>query len=160
MHPITFEVRTYEPEDLAEIYQLFYDTVHAINSKDYNQKQIDAWAPKAPDLQKWQTSLRDNFSFVAIDVDTKKIIGFSDLQKDGSLNRGYVHKEYIGLGIGKALLKVREDKARSIGLHHVTSAVSITAKPFFLSQGYAVVKEQTVKIGDVAFTNFLMTKEL
>ncbi len=43
------ELRAYQPADLEEIYQLFYDTVHSVNRKDYGLEQLDAWAPRQMD---------------------------------------------------------------------------------------------------------------
>lgn len=39
-------LRAFVQEDAKQCAQLFYDTIHKVNSKDYNQKQINAWAPK------------------------------------------------------------------------------------------------------------------
>ena len=39
------EVREYEKKDLDEVKRLFYDTVHSVNRKDYDEKQTEAWAP-------------------------------------------------------------------------------------------------------------------
>ena len=36
--------------------------------------------------------------------------------------------------------------------------VSITARPFFEKHGYNIEKEQTVSVGDIEMTNFLMYK--
>ena len=38
--------RMYRPEDCKEIIELFYNTVHSVNAKDYNEAQLDAWASK------------------------------------------------------------------------------------------------------------------
>ncbi len=35
-------VRTYEIGDTQEIVQLFYDTIHEVNIRDYTQAQVDA----------------------------------------------------------------------------------------------------------------------
>jgi len=53
-----FYIREYTLGDEAEIYQLFYATVHHINCKDYTQIQLDLWAPKEPELHKWRKSQR------------------------------------------------------------------------------------------------------
>ena len=35
-------IRMYRSEDCKEIVELFYNTVHSVNSKDYNKAQLDA----------------------------------------------------------------------------------------------------------------------
>lgn len=47
------EIRKYEKSDIKEITELFYNTVHTVNAKDYSKEQLDAWAPKNPNLEKF-----------------------------------------------------------------------------------------------------------
>ncbi|MFO3148754.1 GNAT family N-acetyltransferase, partial [Legionella pneumophila serogroup 1] len=151
-----FYIRTYKLGDEAEIYQLFYDTVHHINCKDYTEEQLDTWAPRNPDLSSWANSLSKNHSFVAIHAESNRIIGFADLEENGCLNRGYVHKDYQGQGIGKSLLLARENRARELGIKQLFSEVSITAKPFFEKCGYVTIKEQTKVLNGISFINYYM----
>ncbi|AMQ29497.1 GNAT family acetyltransferase [Legionella pneumophila subsp. pneumophila] len=153
-------MRTYKLGDEAEIYQLFYDTVHHINCKDYTEEQLDTWAPRNPDLSSWANSLSKNHSFVAIHAESNRIIGFADLEENGCLNRGYVHKDYQGQGIGKSLLLARENRARELGIKQLFSEVSITAKPFFEKCGYVTIKEQTKVLNGISFINYYMVKDL
>ncbi|HHT9776948.1 TPA: GNAT family N-acetyltransferase, partial [Legionella pneumophila] len=146
-----FYIRAYKLGDEAEIYQLFYDTVHHINCKDYTEEQLDTWAPRNPDLSSWANSLSKNHSFVAIHAESSRIIGFADLEENGCLNRGYVHKDYQGQGIGKSLLLARENRARELGIKQLFSEVSITAKPFFEKCGYTIIKEQTKVLNGISF---------
>ena len=37
-------VRGYQMSDCKEITELFYNTVHTINAKDYTKEQLDVWA--------------------------------------------------------------------------------------------------------------------
>ena len=39
-------VRGYQMSDCKEITELFYNTVHTINAKDYTKEQLDVWARK------------------------------------------------------------------------------------------------------------------
>ncbi|HHF0526639.1 TPA: GNAT family N-acetyltransferase, partial [Legionella anisa] len=155
-----FYIRTFEPGDEAEIYQLFYDTVHFINCRDYTKEQLNVWAPKNPDLYEWQKSLAKNYTFVAIDKESNKIIGFSDLEENGYLNRGYVHKDYQKQGVGKALLEAREHTASALRIPKLFSDVSITAKPFFEKHKYRIEAKQTKELNGITLKNYRMTKVL
>ncbi|QMT60028.1 GNAT family N-acetyltransferase [Legionella sp. PC997] len=155
-----FYIRAYEQGDEAEIYQLFYDTVHYVNCRDYNKEQLDVWAPKNPDLSQWIKSLAENYTFVAIDKKNGKILGFSDLEKNGYLNRGYVHKDYQNQGIGKALLEVREHLAIALGIPKLFADVSITAKAFFEHCGYLTEAKQNKELYGIQFRNYRMIKIL
>jgi GNAT superfamily N-acetyltransferase len=155
-----FYIREYQAGDEAAIYQLFYDTVHHINCKDYTQEQLDAWAPLIPDLTGWKNTLSKNHSFVAVAVGSNQMIGFADLEDNGCLNRGYVHKDSQDQGIGKALLFACEAKAKELGIKQLYSEVSITAKPFFEKYGYVVLNEQIKVFRGVSFINYYMVKDL
>ena len=37
-------IRKYQPYDCKELAELFYNTVHTINAKDYTKEQLDGWA--------------------------------------------------------------------------------------------------------------------
>ncbi len=36
----------YNSPDCLKINELFYNTVHSVNAKDYNIAQLNAWAPE------------------------------------------------------------------------------------------------------------------
>ena len=39
-------IRKYQEADTDELWELFYNTVHRVNIKDYSKSQVDAWASK------------------------------------------------------------------------------------------------------------------
>ena len=77
-------VREYQISDCKEITKLFYNTVHTVNAKDYTKEQLDVWATRQVDLEKWNQSLQEHCSIVA--VDNEIIVGFGDIDKDGYLD--------------------------------------------------------------------------
>ena len=147
-------IRRYSPDDLKEIVQLFYDTVHSVNAKDYSEKQLNAWAPGAVDEQAWNVSFLEHDTRVA--VEDGRIIGFADMDASGYLDRLYVHKDCQGKGVASALCDVLEQTARAdcFVVH-----ASITARSFFEHRGYHVVKEQRVERRGERLTNYVMMKE-
>ena len=38
------QLREYQPSDCAQMAELFYQTVHSVNAKNYTKEQLDAWA--------------------------------------------------------------------------------------------------------------------
>lgn len=50
------KLREYRSCDLREIADLFYQTVHTVNARDYTPEQLDAWADGNPDLEAWDAS--------------------------------------------------------------------------------------------------------
>ena len=149
-------LRAYRPEDCPALAQLFYDTVHAVNARDYAPAQLDAWATGTVDLCAWNASFLAHRTLVA--QLEGQIVGFGDIDvSSGYLDRLYVHKDFQSRGIATALCDALE-VALSVPLVYTDAA--ITAKPFFLGRGYRLVREQRVERHGVALTNFRMEKLL
>ncbi len=144
-------MREYREEDQAEILSLFYETVHTVNAKDYNEKQLDAWAPKDNDYEHLKAALRNNLTLLAIE--DGKITGFADIDENGYLDHLFVHKDYQRRGIASALCSRMEEGFKRIETH-----ASITARPFFEKRGYVVVKAQDVEIRGEVLRNYVMEK--
>ncbi len=83
------------------------------------------------------------------------VVGFGDMDRTGYLDRLYVHRDCQGQGIATALCD-RLEAGHPAG--PVTTHASITAKPFFESRGYRVIKEQQVERKGVILSNFVMQK--
>ncbi|MDE6607679.1 MAG: GNAT family N-acetyltransferase [Lachnospiraceae bacterium] len=146
-------IRKYQPYDCKELAELFYNTVHTINAKDYTKEQLDVWATGKVDLEKWNQSFQEHYSIVA--VDNKIIIGFGDIDNTGYLDRLYVHVNYQGKGAATAICNKLEQTVQG----KVVTHASITAKPFFEKRGYKIIKEQQVERNGIFLTNFVMEKE-
>lgn len=155
---LTMNIRMYKSEDCREIVELFYNTVHSINSRDYSLEQLDVWAPKEIDIALWDKSLSQHYSIVA--EENGVIIGFGDLDAIGYLDRLYVHKDYQGIGVATTISNELENYAQENHISIVTTNASITAKPFFKKLGYEVVKEQFIERNGQFLKNFIMKKVL
>lgn len=57
-------LRDYTKTDCAELAELFYDTVHTVNAKDYTQEQLDAWATGKVNLEAWNESFQAHHTVV------------------------------------------------------------------------------------------------
>ena len=68
-------IRTYHPNDLAQMAQLFYDTVHAVCAQDYAPQQLRAWADGKPDLALWQQRFQNSLTLVM--EEKGALIGFA-----------------------------------------------------------------------------------
>lgn len=146
-------IRKYELPDCKYIAELFYQTVHAVNAKDYTKEQLEVWAPGNVNLEEWNRTLSDHDTVVA--VWDGRIVGFGDIDKTGYLDRLYVHKDYQNKGIATA---VCDELEKAVHADKITVHASITAKPFFLSRGYIMVREQQVIRQGIALTNYVMEK--
>ena len=88
-------IREYKPTDCEQMAELFYNTVHSVNSKDYTEEELNAWATGRVDLQEWTQSFLKHKTVVVIEND--EIVGFGDIDDSGYLDRLYVHKDYQGV---------------------------------------------------------------
>lgn len=145
-------IREYEPRDCKELSELFYNTVHAVNARDYTKEQLDAWASGKVDLEQWNQSFLEHYSIVAVDGEV--IVGFGDIDKTGYLDRLYVHADHQGKGVATAIC----DKLEQAVQGRVVTHASITARPFFIKRGYKVIREQQVERQGVFLRNFVMEK--
>ena len=146
-------IREYQSTDCKELAELFYQTVHIVNAKDYTKEQLDVWATGQVDLIKWNQLFQEHFSLVAVAAGI--IVGFGDIDKTGCLDHLFVHSDYQGKGIATAICSQLESAVQE----NIIAHVSITARPFFEKRGYRMVKEQQVERQGVFLTNFVMIKE-
>lgn len=146
--------RMYNSSDCEFLAELFYQTVHNVNAKDYTKEQLDVWATGQVNLEKWNQSLQEHYSVVA--VDDGIIAGFGDIDQTGYLDRLYVHKDYQRQGIASVICNQLEQAVQG----DITTHASITAKPFFEKRGYRVVKEQQVERQGIFLTNFVMQRSI
>ncbi|MDO4439088.1 MAG: GNAT family N-acetyltransferase [Eubacteriales bacterium] len=146
-------LRKYQPSDCKELTELFYNTVHSVNAKDYTKEQLDAWATGNIDLENWNRTLDEHYSVVAIEDDI--VVGFGDIDKTAYLDRLYVHADYQGQKIATAICDQLEQAVDG----NITTHASITARPFFEKRGYKVERKQQVERQGIYLTNYVMVKE-
>ena len=132
-------------------------TIHAVNSADYTEEQLDAWAPEDMDLQTWdQILLRNDYAIVA--EKDGIIVGIGAADDTGYFDLLYVHKNYQRMGVATLISYDIDRYLYSKGVKTITTDASITAKPFFEKKGYVVQKEQSVECRGQYLTNYKMIK--
>ena len=104
------EVRKVRKGEEKALWSLFYNTVHSVNSQDYNEDQIAAWAPNDLDVNIAIKKFREIDPFVVIKEE--KIVGYADIQSDGYIDHFYCHHEFQGQGFGSTLFAALEKEAR------------------------------------------------
>lgn len=146
-------IRKYKSSDCEYLAELFFQTVHAVNSKDYTIEQLNAWASGNINIGEWDKSFLEHYTVIALDDGI--IVGFGDIDNTGYLDRLYVHKDYQGQGVASAICDALEKAAET---NKIITHASITAKSFFEKRGYTVIKEQQVIRNGIPLTNFVMGK--
>ena len=152
------QIRPFESKDLDSILELFYNTVHAVNKADYSKAQLEAWAPKKLDKDRWLEKLKNRLTLI-VQMDNT-LVGFIDLTEDDLLDHLYVHKNFQRQGIASALLQKIIHEAKNIKLNKIRTESTITTKPFFEKYGFKVQKiNQKERRGEI-FKTYLMEKTL
>ena len=144
-------IKTYEEKYLDEIILMIKECILEINQEDYSKKQVSVWADI--DLDDFKESIPKNAQFILANENI--VIGYGDMTDSGYLDRLFVHKNWQRQGVAKLLLQFLESNCSSKTL---STYSSITAKPFFESQGYKVIKENEAVLRGEVFLNYYMEK--
>jgi putative acetyltransferase len=152
------EIRLFETQDAEQIAQLFHETVHEINVRDYSSSQVKAWAPEDIYFRNWVEVCSSRFTYIADDEGV--IAGFGELEPNGHIDCFYCHKNYQRCGVGRQIYWAIEAKAVELSLNRLFVEVSITAKSFFQRMGFSVVQKQEVTCRGESFVNYVMEKSL
>ncbi len=145
-------IRRYKNADCDMVAKLFYETVHSVNAKDYTEEQLSVWANNADSLKSRRNDLLKQYTLIA--EINGVVVGFGSVDKKGYLDLLFVHKDYQKQCIATALCNELEK-----GFSVINTFASITAKPFFESRGYVVVKAQEVERLGVKLKNYEMQKK-
>jgi UPF0176 protein len=151
-------IRLFQEQDSIAIAKLFHNTIHEVNIRDYSPEQVSAWSPEDLYFIDWAEFCAKKFTCIA--EEDEKIIGFGQLEVNGHIDCFYCHKDYQRCGVGTRLYRTIEAKALELKIERLFVEASITARAFFKSRGFAVVKEQQVSCRGEKFTNFVMEKSL
>ena len=150
------EIRRYSRGEEAAIWQVYFAATRASVARDYHAELIERWAPVNQDMEAWAERLAEKNPFVA--VVERRIVGMAEIEGDGFIDYFYVHPDWQGRGVGKALLTRLETEAEKLGVKTIYADVSMTAKEFFLARGFTVVEaKENVILGHSA-PNFRMGK--
>ena len=151
-------IRKYQAGEEQMLWQLFCHTVRNVNTKDYTDEQVAAWAPEQYDAEYWVPRITKINPFVA--VLEGEIVGYADVQSNGYIDHFFCHHQHQGKGIGRTLLNHLIETAKSQGIEKLWADASETAKPFFERLGFIVIKAQVPTIRGVELTNYLVEMKL
>jgi len=137
---------------------LFRDTIRRVNSRDYSPNQIAAWSSDDIDPVRWFERFVGRF--VPIAEEEGRVVGFAELEPNGHMDRVYVSADHQRRGIGRQLLDAIVAEAWRMGLDRLFTEASITARPFFESQGFVMLSPQVVSCRGAEFINYRMERKL
>ncbi|CEI30833.1 GNAT family N-acetyltransferase [Propionibacterium freudenreichii] len=152
-------VRPYMDSDAGITRSIFLQSVTLTAAEDYTKQQIDAWAsPQDRPLDEWNRDRQESGTLVAVVAGV--VMGFTDIRETGYIDMLFVSPKFVRRGIGSALLREAENRARIAKAPLLYSNASITARPFFAHHGFVEVAEQHPIIHGVQLKNYRMNKHL
>lgn len=152
-------IRPYRADDLPELAELFTMSVRMLARQHYDETQINAWAPLAPDLGEWANRFSTVQTLVMEDTDCP--LGFVswriDSEAEAYISLLFVRPDAARKGVASQLLAAAE--ARLSNMEQLSVHASLVARPFFEQHGYAVIKEElAIRVG-VEFIRYEMRKD-
>jgi len=133
-------LRTIRPEDAWAFLEVHHAAVRGLASKDYPPEVIGAWAPMpitAQHVEAVQSNLDGEYRLVA-EID-RRLVGIACIiAQKNELRACYVTPSASRRGVGSALLQEIERAAREQGSTYLEAESSLTAEPFYRSNGYLV----------------------
>ncbi|MGX4686221.1 GNAT family N-acetyltransferase [Vagococcus sp. JNUCC 83] len=144
-------IKIYEEVYLNQIIAMIKDCIISVNIKDYTEKQVLAWSDI--EMNQFKVSIPVNARVVL--TNDNQLIGYGDMTDAGYLDRLFVHKDWQNQGVGRLLIEELEIHCSSA---IISTYASITAKSFFESQGYNVIRKNNAHLRGETFLNFYMEK--
>lgn len=151
-------LRAFEPEDVGPLLALFRASVREVARRDYSEEQVRAWAPDEIDIAAFGARLGRLQVFIA--AAPEAIAGFAALEAGGHVDLLFVSPDHQRRGAGRLVLRAAEAAARARGLARLSAHVSLTARPLFEAEGFAVIAPRQVSLRGQTFTNYRMEKPL
>lgn len=154
-----FTVRRAGEKDCEEIWRVHMRAIRGIANSHYTPAEIEAWAsPRKP--EHYIESIRNKEFYVAEEDDA--VIGFGTLNyKQSEIEAVYVSPAVVRRGVGLAILRRLEERARDLGIKSLKMDASLNAVPFYKSAGYESQKEMKHRLAcGIEISCILMTKEL
>lgn len=154
--PIRF--RPYVAGDAAATLEVFRRAIHTTAAVDYSPDQIESWAPADVDVSAWERKRAERLTAVADDGGT--VVGFTDVDHDGYIDMLFVDPAVGRRGVATSLVTWAAQRAESLGARFLRTSASITARPFFIAQGFVVDEERRPVVRGVAMPNYAMGRSL
>jgi putative acetyltransferase len=152
------EIIEYLSSKATEVTDLFYDSVHAIDSSIYSNEQQRAWARKPIDYDTWEKRLENKKPYLC--MIKNEIAGFIELESDGHIDCAYVSPRFQRQGVATKLLDHVIIVAKDLGLKQLYVEASIVAKPLFEKKGFLTENENRVIRHNTVLINYSMRVDI
>ena len=124
--------------DRAAIWKLHTASIRQLCAKHYAADQVERWAGFLTP-EHYTAVITDPRRQVVVAEMAGKIVGFGQFHPDAAeVEAVYVDPEHAGVGVGSALMRHFEDRARQSSLPSLRLTATLNAVPFYRRQGFLV----------------------
>ena len=133
-------IRRFVESDADTVSELIRTTIRISNTKDYPIELMDALIETETPEYVLQRASWTHFYVVEINgviIGCGAIGPYWDKQDESSLFTIFVHPDYQGKGIGKAIIETLEKDEFALRAKRIEIPASITGLPFYQKMGYS-----------------------
>lgn len=163
------EVRDARRADRRAVRDVHVDSVKGLGGAAYDEQVVDAWAgDEERDPENYRVEGDDVAFLVAVDDEDSgdcetasepgdEVVGFGelrvgepeeyDVEADAEIRAMYVAPDHAGEGVGTALLRELESRARERDVESVVLTASLNAVPFYERHGFERLREKRHEFG-------------
>ena len=149
-------IRIAEPTDVPQLAKLFKATVLQHGPQYYTARQTAAWAATADDHDRFQQFILNVTTYLA--ANESDILGFAGIDSNGHVASAYVHHNYLGQGIGAALMAQILDHAQRDRLPRLYCEASKFSVGLFTKFGFQLYGTEVVERHGISFERYLMER--
>ena len=161
------EIRTADVDDISMIGWLAYQVWPVAYGDILTKDQLEYMLTLIYSPESLKKQMEQGHKFLIAELDTSPVgfASYSQIQNDGifKLHKLYVLPGLHGKGLGKALLDIVTENVIALGAKTLRLNMNRhnKAKQFYERNGFIIIKEEDVDIGNNYFMNdYVMEKEL
>ena len=154
------KIRKARVSDARRMVDINRTTIRKVNSKDYPARTIEKWTSLfSTKRMRRSTEKKDRKYFVV--EHNGRVIGFVQINLELRIIKAiYVDYRFIGRGAGRTLLAKGEAELKKIGVKTSIIHSTITAIPFYKSQGYKFTGWSNSEVNGAKIKDAVMKKKL
>jgi putative acetyltransferase len=140
-----FDIRRAVQADSPAIHDVHLSSIRGICAAVYTPEQVHDWTVNKK-ADGYVVAIGTHDFFVA--EQHGRVVGFSEFAApDREIRALYVHPDFVGKGVGHALLCRAEEAARSARIASVRLHSTVNAVSFYEAHGYGVERLDSQRLG-------------
>lgn len=156
--PTDIVIRPYRSTDAAATLEIFIRAILGTARTEYTEAETRAWLGDEPRATTWDAERVSAGTRIA--ERDGVVLGFTDLDDDGYIDRLFTLPAAARQGVAAALLADVIDLAQQRSLTRLTTHASRVARPVFERAGFVVDEVERVRRGDAQLERYAMHRQL